>query len=184
MYTNQHSSAYAVAIFDLVKDENKFQVIQPQFEKLLKIIHQNPELIDYLKNDMIDESHRLETIDLILKDFDEIVINAVKVIVLRRKASILVHVIKEYLKHSNSELRIRFLKVVSAFPLTDEQLEKIKQKMQKVTRRTIELVNVVDPNLISGFRIESRTEILESSVQNTLEKLKQEIINNEHKKGA
>ncbi|QGZ97664.1 ATP synthase F1 subunit delta [Mycoplasma sp. NEAQ87857] len=183
MYIKRNISAYAVAIFDLVKEENLFKEIQPQFEELKEIFDTHPEFIEYLKNTLIPEKERMETIDLILKDKHEIVINTVKVIIQRKATSDLHKIIVEYLKLSNKELKIRFLKVVSAFPLTEKQLELIKEKIQKVTRRTIELKNVVDPSLISGIRIESKTEVLELNLYNDLLKIKKELLNS-NKKGA
>ncbi|WP_334687173.1 F0F1 ATP synthase subunit delta [Mycoplasmopsis cynos] len=64
----------------------------------------------------------------------------------------------------------------SAFPLSEKQLEDIKLKLQKITRRTIKITNKTDKNLISGFKIISHTEVLESNYNKELEKLKNQII--------
>ncbi|AKF41161.1 ATP synthase subunit delta [Mycoplasmopsis canis UFG4] len=176
MLRKTHASAYAVAIFDLVQEENKFAKLESEFELLKDLINNQPEFIDYLKNDTIPESARLETIDLAFKDFDWIVINSLKVIVQRKATSFLKKIIIEYLKLSNKELKIRYIDVISAFPLTNTQLEQIKDKLQKTTRRTIKITNHIDKSLISGFKIVSRTEVLELNYNKELEKLKNQII--------
>ncbi|WBP83870.1 ATP synthase F1 subunit delta [Mycoplasmopsis edwardii] len=176
MYQKSHASAYAVAIFDLVQEEQKFEKLQAEFELLKELINTNPEFIDYLKNDTILESDRLETIDLAFKDFDWIIINTLKVIVQRKAVTFLKKIIIEYLKLSNRELKIRYIDVVSAFPLSEEQLEQIKDKLQRTTRRTIKITNHIDKKLISGFKIVSRTEVLELNYNKELEKIKNQII--------
>ncbi|WP_426461588.1 ATP synthase F1 subunit delta [Mycoplasma hafezii] len=178
MYKKRNVAAYSVAIYDLVKEENKLAELHEQFEDLLEIFKTHPELIDYLKNDLISEKERTETIDLVMKDFHWILVNTVKVIMQRRMMPFVKKILVGYLKLANKELRIRFLRLVSAFPLTDEQVEAIRQKIQKVTHRTIELKCVVDPSLISGIRIESQTEILEMNLKHDLETIQKLILFN------
>lgn len=161
MFRKTHTSAYAIAIFDLVLEEDKFKELEPSFEFLKEFINEHPEFIEYLKNDGIPESERLETIDLAFKDFDWIILNSLKVIVQRKAVRILKNIIIEYLKLSNHHLKIRYIDVISAFPLNQSQLNQIKEKLQKTTRRTIKINNHIDKSLISGFKIVSRTEVLE-----------------------
>ncbi|WAM10419.1 F0F1 ATP synthase subunit delta [Mycoplasmopsis cynos] len=69
--------------------EDKFKKLQNEFELLKEIIDSNPEFIDYLKNDSISETTRLETIDLAFKDFDWIITNTLKVVTIRKQLHIL-----------------------------------------------------------------------------------------------
>ncbi|WP_334687842.1 ATP synthase F1 subunit delta [Mycoplasmopsis cynos] len=178
MKIKSHASAYAVAIFDIVQEEkeDKFKKLQNEFELLKEIIDSNPEFIDYLKNDSISETTRLETIDLAFKDFDWIITNTLKVVTIRKAITYLKKIIIEYLKLSNRHLKVRYIQVVSLIPLSEKQLEDIKLKLQKITRRTIKITNKTDKNLISGFKIISHTEVLESNYNKELEKLKNQII--------
>lgn len=176
MFRKTHTSAYAIAIFDLVLEDDRFVELEPYFELLKEFLNQNPEFIDYLKNDGIPETERLETIDLAFVGFDWIFINSLKVIVQRKAVNILKNIIIEYLKLSNYHLKIRYIDVISAFPLNNEQLQEIKEKLQKTTRRTIKITNHIDKSLISGFKIVSRTEVLELNYKRELQKLKNQII--------
>ncbi|QKT05513.1 ATP synthase F1 subunit delta [Mycoplasma sp. OR1901] len=177
MYEKRHISAYAVAIFDLAKEEDKFEILQTEFETL-KEFADNKEFIDYLANYDISETHKFETIDIAFKDFHWITTNFIKVIVSRKVVSYLKKIIIEYLKLSNHELRIRFVDVISAFPIDEKQLLDIKNKLQENTRRKVRITHHVDPNLISGFKIVSRTEVLENNIKKELDKLKNDILIN------
>lgn len=97
----------------------------------------------------------------------------------RKSFKYIVKILIEYLKLSNKELRIRYLDVISAYPLSNEQLQAIKNKLQLKTRRTIEITNHVDKSLIAGFKIVSRTETHEMSIKNDLENLKYDLIKHE-----
>ncbi|QCZ36671.1 ATP synthase F1 subunit delta [Mycoplasma nasistruthionis] len=176
MYYKRNVSAYAVAIYDLVKENDKFNEIQPEFEQVKNIITAHPELIDYLKNDLISEQERLKTVDLVFQGLDTIILNTIKVVVLRKMTPFLKKIIVEYLKLANNELKVRFVRVLSAFPLDSDQLDNIREKLQKVTRRTVVLKNEIDSTLISGIKIVSKTEVLEMNLQNDLNKIKNEFI--------
>ncbi|SJZ42938.1 ATP synthase F1 subunit delta [Mycoplasmopsis verecunda] len=182
MYVKRNVSAYAVAIYDLVKEQDKFKQVQSQFEDVKALFVQHPEFASYLGNDLIPEEERFKTIDLAFKNFDIIIQNLLKVIVQRRMTSYIVKIIVEYLKLSNNELKIRFAIVQSAFPLSEQQLDAIRQKVQSVTRRTVVLKNEVVPNLISGIKIVSKTEVLEMNLLHDLNKIKNEIIRTEKEK--
>ncbi|TDV24102.1 F-type H+-transporting ATPase subunit delta [Mycoplasmopsis mustelae] len=176
MQQKKNIQAYSVAIFDLVQEENKFQQLHPQFEAVKELFTHNAEFTNYFYDDFISLNERLKTIDLAFKGFDWIIINALKVIVARGVAKHIRKIMIEYLKLSNRVLKIRFIDVISAFPLTNEQLEQIKNKIQISTRRSIEITNHVDPSLIAGIKIVSRTETMELNIKHQLEKMKYEIL--------
>ncbi|WLP85876.1 ATP synthase F1 subunit delta [Mycoplasma seminis] len=182
MYVKRNVSAYAVAIYDLVKEQNKFEEIQSQFETVKDMFALHPEFMSYLGNDLIPEEERMKTIDIAFDTFDEIIRNTLKVIISRRMASYIVKIIIEYLKLSNNELKIRFAIVQSAFPLSEQQLDAIREKVQSVTRRTVVLKNEVVPGLISGIKIVSKTEVLEMNLLHDLIKLRNEVIKHENEK--
>ncbi|QNM93726.1 ATP synthase F1 subunit delta [Mycoplasma sp. Pen4] len=182
MYIKRNISAYAVAIYDLVKEQDMFEATQAQFELVKEVFDKHPEFIDYFKNDSIDEEERLKSIDDAFGGMHWIVINTLKVIVQRRMAPAIKKIIIEYLKLSNNELRIRFAKVVSAFPISDAEMDLIREKIQSVTRRRVVLKNEVDPSLIGGIKIVSKTEVLEMNILNDLTKIKNSIIKKEKEK--
>ncbi|WP_036430926.1 ATP synthase F1 subunit delta [Mycoplasmopsis felis] len=179
MLEKKHISAYSVAIFDLVQEENKLKELHKQFEAVKDLFLENKSYIDFFSDHTISEEERFKTIDLAFKSFDWIIINSLKIILRRKSFKYIVKILIEYLKLSNKELRIRYLDVISAYPLSNEQLQAIKNKLQLKTRRTIEITNHVDKSLIAGFKIVSRTETHEMSIKNDLENLKYDLIKHE-----
>jgi len=62
---------------------------------------------------------------------------------------------EEYVSHLYERESIEPVTVFSAAPLSDEQVDKIKSKMQeKLQVRDIKLIQNVEPNLLGGFKIE------------------------------
>ena len=63
------------------------------------------------------------------------------------------------------------VEVLSAFPLSGEQLEKLAGKLRGRLNSEVRMANVVDPGLIGGVVIRAGDLVIDSSVKTRLEKL-------------
>lgn len=181
MLVQANVKGYAVAIFELVKEQNKFKVMHQDMETLLKIINQNPEFIAFLSNEFIAKKERLDLIDQVLDGLDKLVINTVKVALERRSILYLKKIVTQYLKQSNEEMNISFVKVITPEPISEVLLDKIRIRLETDHGNTFEVVNVVNPSLISGFQIVSDSKIIQDNYLNDLNKLSNAIVQNKIK---
>lgn len=74
-------------------------------------------------------------------------------------------------------LNILFAKIITAYPLSDEQLKAIKNKLEKQYNKKIEIQTAIDSSLISGFEIHVNSEIISKNYNEELNKIKNFIIN-------
>ncbi|VEU74432.1 ATP synthase subunit delta [Mycoplasmopsis citelli] len=162
---------YVIAIFELVKEANKLELIHHQMDEVLDIIKANPELITFLNNDLVKKEEKLTLIDQILEGFDLLIKNTIKVTVERKSVSKLKKIITNYLKLSNEALNISFVKVITAQEISSVQLQKIQAKLQNQYHKIFEVKNVIDSSLISGFKIAFDSKIIQSNYQNDLNEL-------------
>ncbi|WP_025755558.1 ATP synthase F1 subunit delta [Mycoplasmopsis cricetuli] len=176
MLNKTNVKGYAIALFELVKEINQFELIHEQMENLLKIFKQNPELIDFLNNQFILQNVKLKLIDDILIGFNSLIKNTVKVILERKMIAHIKKIIIHYLKISNEKLEIIFVKIVTASPISKQLLDKIIIKLQDNYQQKLEIRNLVDPSLISGFQIIFDSSIIQNNYKNSLNKLLNEII--------
>lgn len=88
----------------------------------------NPQLITFLKNDEIALEKRFELIDEIFGSLEVDVKNSIKVALVRNMIFVLRKIIVDFLKITNYELGIKFAKVITAYPLSDSELEKNSKK--------------------------------------------------------
>ena len=72
-------------------------------------------------------------------------------------------------------------KVVSAKPLTDEQVESIRDILRKKTHMDIEISYDVDPDIIGGFYVMVGDRVFDATVRSEMikmkESLKREVLN-------
>ncbi|EFF41573.1 ATP synthase F1 subunit delta [Mycoplasmopsis alligatoris] len=177
MYVKANPVGYAIAFYDLVKEKNDFSLIHNQVNELKDVIAQNKDLILFLSAKSITLDQKYELVDQIFAQYDKRLINLIKVVVQRNNANELKHILIHYLRLSNTELNIKFARVLTAQKLTKVQLEKIKTKLENLYNQKFEIRNEINEELISGYQIHLGSEIIEKNINNDLEKIKNTIIN-------
>ena len=78
---------------------------------------------------------------------------------------------KAYRQIYNREHGILEVCAVTAVPLSAAQSDKLTQKLSKVTGKTIELVNRVDPTCLGGMRLDYDGKRVDDTVAHRLESI-------------
>lgn len=65
--------------------------------------------------------------------------------------------------------------VKTAQPLTQEMIDTLTARLQKFTRRPLEVVNVVDPSVVAGMVVQVGSRLVDMSLQAQLAELEQRI---------
>ena len=73
-------------------------------------------------------------------------------------------------------LGIEVGKVYSAYPMNDEDIEKIEVAMSQKEKKKVKLNLVIDESLIGGIKVEIRNHVYDDSLSYKLESLRQELL--------
>ncbi|MGE5552533.1 MAG: F0F1 ATP synthase subunit delta [Betaproteobacteria bacterium] len=65
--------------------------------------------------------------------------------------------------------------VKTAQPLTQEMMDLLIARLQKLSRRPVEVVNVVDPNVVAGMVVQLGSRLVDMSLQGQLNELERRI---------
>ncbi|NLL89022.1 MAG: ATP synthase F1 subunit delta [Firmicutes bacterium] len=84
-------------------------------------------------------------------------------------------VLTEYIGRLNRRLGKIEARVVSAKPLTDQQVDRIRNVLAKKTSLQVEIYASVDPELIGGFYVLIDGNIFDGTVRTELEKMKESL---------
>ena len=97
--------------------------------------------------------------------------NFIKLLVENRRLNVLSEIAALYEAQRAEAENTAVAQVVSAYPLTDEQLRKITGVLQKRLGRTVSLVNTVDKDLLGGVVIRAGDSVIDGSARGQLERL-------------
>ena len=80
-----------------------------------------------------------------------------------------------FLELSRKQMNLVPVEVISAVPLTEQQLYDIEVRLIRMTRKQLDIRTTVDPSLLGGLRIIVENTVLDQSVKRKLADLKQVV---------
>ncbi|MCS4537100.1 ATP synthase F1 subunit delta [Mycoplasma sp. CSL7475-4] len=178
MYLKANTDGYARAIFELANENNELLITTQILEAIMWVSEENEDFIAFLSNPAITLEEKFSLIEQNFASLSpsELIVNFLKVLVVRRVIHLITRIIKVFLKYANDYLGIKEAIIYSAFKLSDERLEKFKKYLSKKYNAQIKLKNIIRPEIISGFRIEVDSDVIEQNIATDLDKLGKLII--------
>ena len=99
---------YSIALYELAEEENKFAEYREEIKSLIEVWEENPELRDFLSNQLASKEIKNEFIDSVFRGkVSDNVLNFLKIIVDKGRAAYL----EEILKALDEEEKVYFLSV-------------------------------------------------------------------------
>ena len=74
----------------------------------------------------------------------------------------------EFTRRYNADHNISEAVVTSATELSEEQMSALKEKLEKISGKTISLKQRIDPSVLAGLRVELEGKQLDGTVQSRL----------------
>ena len=115
----------------------------------------------------------LETTDP--KDQDKVLDNFVKVLAENNHMRLFDQIEQEFHKLDLAKQGIRQVQVKSAHPLSKSNEKAILEELNKLVKGKVELSSEVDERLIGGVIIRMEDQVIDASVKNQLEQLKENL---------
>lgn len=162
---------YAEALLSISNDENKVVDYQLEVKQLMKIIKDNPDFLVLLDSRFLSVSERKEKVSEILVNFSEDIVNFLKIIVAHNRISNLEDILQAFNTLCNEKRDVVEGLIYTAFPLEEETLLKIKQKISQIEHHDVDLIVRIDPSLIGGVKVVINSHVYDGSVKNKLEKM-------------
>lgn len=170
------STVYGQSLYQLAKEEGIDEEILHQMQTVGAILKENPDYITLLLEPSIKKRQRLALLDEAFGgQVHPYLLNFLKILlengVLRSYSSDLA-CFKELYDRDHG---IEQARVTSAAALSTEQLEALKERLQAMSGKTIELITKVDPSLIGGMRVELEGKLYDGSVAGRLTELRRKV---------
>jgi F-type H+-transporting ATPase subunit delta len=110
------------------------------------------------------------------KDQSQVLDNFVKVLAENNDIRLFDQISEEFHKLDLNRQGIKQVNVRSAHPLTKENEKAILTELNKLAKTKFELKSVVDERLIGGVVIQMDDQVLDTSLKNQLEQLKESLV--------
>ena len=144
---------YASALFLLAKEEGKTELISEELSTLRALLLEIPEYTKLLDTPAMKKEERLALASTAFEGFSEYVVNVIMLLAERHLSSELPRLADAYASLYDEERGILRAEAVTAIKMSDEQTERLSQRLNEATGKTVILKNTVDSSTLGGVKL-------------------------------
>ena len=171
---NEVYTEYAQALFSLGTEQGKERLYSEELAVIGTAFKENPEYKELLCSPAIGNDEKLKCIDEAFKGKVSLdVLNFLKLLTQKKRISKIESCIEEYSKLLNDYERTTVAKVKSAVSLSEEEKQRLTEKISRLTGKKVRLELSIDEELIGGIVIEVDGKILDGSIKQKLRDIKE-----------
>ncbi len=166
---------YAQALYDLAAERGTEDRVRQELQIICQAVQAQPEYMKLMDNPAVG---REEKCGLLLQAFagvEEMLRNFLCILCEKRSFYCLPACASAFDKIYDSAHNILRATAITATPMVKRQQQALCTKLSKMTGKTVELENTVDPALIGGIRLRYEGVQLDDSIQSRLETLRQAL---------
>ena len=171
------SREYAEALFELAVQADQTKETSDGLETVVSALMQTPEYRALLASPAIGKADRLAALDEAFRGkIPDVLLGILRMMVSRGHVSALTGMARDYDELARGYRGESIAVVTSAVPLKEAETVALRAKLEKKLGRKVTLQCREDPDLIGGIRVEVDGRIIDGSIRNKLEEIK-EVMN-------
>jgi len=166
---------YARTLLESADEQKAQQAVSADIQGLAEAFRKEPRLHRFLVNPIIGAEKKAQLLSAAAASFAPLTRKFLKLLETKNRFAILRAICEEYIAQEEARRNIVRATVLSATPLTPDQIEKLSKRLEGGNGKRVVLVNQVDKSLIAGFRILQGDIITDASIKHKLDQLKQKL---------
>lgn len=162
---------YANALFDVAKSEKALEQWSRMLAYLAAVAEADKvrQLLD--SPELASEVKAQRLIDLCGEELSDRAKSAVRLLARNKRLGLIGEIREQFEVRKAEEERILEVEVISAFDLTAEQSNKLREALQRKFEREVNVTGRVDPNVLGGAIIRAGDTVIDGSIRGRLDKL-------------
>lgn len=170
------SNYYAQAVFNVARAENMVDQVEDELRQLKDEITNNLELKKNLTDPSIENYEKIKVmLEILGDDGSKTIKSFAAMMVILDAIDSFEQTYKDFVKLANQLKRQVSIEVISVIELDKEILNEIKENVDKKTGLDVRIKNVLDKNIIGGLVIKIGDKVIDLSIKDKLEDLKNKL---------
>jgi ATP synthase F1 delta subunit len=166
---------YARALFEAAKDLGKLDTIRDQLGQFVDALNENQEMQLFLFSPSFSSAEKIEALGRAVTDAEPEFLNFLELLLDKGRIPVIFRIQRQYNAMWDKENKRLCVTVTSAVELDPEVAKRISDEIEEQTGNTVELTSRVDPDILGGLVVQVGNMILDTSIQNRLEKLRKSV---------
>ena len=170
------SNYYAQAVFNVARAENMVDQVEDELRQLKDEITNNLELKKNLTDPSIENYEKIKVmLEILGDDGSKAIKSFAAMMVILDAIDSFEQTYKDFVELANQLKRQVSIEVISVIELDKEILNEIKEHVDKKTGLDVRIKNVLDKNIIGGIVIKIGDKVIDLSIKDKLEDLKNKL---------
>lgn len=167
---------YAQALMEVATEQNIVEEIYHQFRSVMRSLRDHKDIWEILMLPSVQSGEKKIILEKIYKGhINGYLFNLLMVVVTKNRLEDLKLIFESYRGMYHDLNQLVEANVVSAVDLTDEEMTRLKEKLEQRTKKTVLLSTEVDPSIMGGMIVYIGDQVIDGSVQRKLSLLKHEL---------
>lgn len=167
---------YGGALYLLCEEEHLSEICLRELASVRKLFDENTDYIRLLEAPTVTFAEKAGILDeAFSQNVHEYVLNFLKILTENNYISAFGACCDEFEQRYNADRNISIAKVTSAVALTEEQQERLCDKLQAKVGKTVILQCETDPTLLGGLRVEIDGRLIDGTVKNKIDSIRDNL---------
>ena len=177
-FSNSTSKSYAVALYELAKENSELSNVEDEMNGLKKLINDNSDFKKMISGPTIGKEEKQKVMFEIADqyNFSQTLKKFLGYITIKNRLFFLDKIIDSFLNIISINKGELKAKLVSSKQLSKKELENIQNELSKDFKSPIKVDYKYDPNLIAGLIIQVGSVMVDTSIQNKLKQLEKNMV--------
>ena len=168
---------YALALFQLAKEQNLLDQLEDELRVVREVVSQNTDLNLVLKSKKLLINEKRQLIKNAFSSVNPYVLNTLLILIDRHREDHIIQMADQFIQLANDERGIAEAKVISTRALTETEYEALSSTFAaKVGKKSLRIENIVDSNLLGGIKVQIGNRIYDGSLKGKLERLEHQLL--------
>ena len=174
--TSDRIESYAKAFLEVARTEGNLAEIEDELFRFARAYEASDELRLALTDPNLPLARKVAVIQDLLERKALAVSQAlVLAVVVAGRAGELENIVDKFVELAVAERAHEVAEVRSAVPLSDEDIERLRDALSRATRKNVEVKVVVDPDVMGGIVTKMGDLVIDGSVRHRLDQLREQI---------
>ncbi len=168
---------YAQALFEVANEKGDAEEVGKDLEGIKELLETNKKFRDILYHPSIIKDAKKDIINKTIgPQCSKWVRNLLFILIDKRRERMLDYLADMFKEVARRIRGVTCIKVQTVFPLTDSKLNRLKESLEKLMKKKVELETEINEDIIGGMVIRMENKIIDGSVLNRLRNLKKNLL--------
>ena len=168
---------YAITLLEAAEETGAIELVQRDVEQLVGVVSQSQELAEFLVNPLVGPQVQANALQQIFSGkVEELTLNFLRLMATRGRAAITGTALESFLELVAERKGVVSAEVRAAVELSPEQRQRLQERLEQYTGKTVRLEARVDASVRGGVVARVGDTVFDGSVNTHLERLRQRLV--------